>query len=45
MRKKLSEKAWYNGAVIACIGVAFYVLLTHLEGVFSAAGTAAWEAR
>ena len=39
MRKKLSEKAWYNGAVIACIGVAFYVLLTHLEGVLSAAGT------
>ena len=36
--KKLSEKKWYNGAVIACIGVAFYVLLTNLGSVFSAVG-------
>lgn len=35
-RKKLSEKPWYNGAVIACIAVAFYVLLTNLGTVFSA---------
>lgn len=34
-QNKLSEKKWYNGAVIACIGVAFYVLLTHL-GIVSA---------
>ncbi len=32
---KLSEKKWYNGAVIACIGVAFYVLLTNLGTVLS----------
>ena len=34
--KKLSQKPWYNGAVIACIGVAFYVLLTHFGSVLSA---------
>lgn len=34
--KKLSEKKWYNGAVIACIGVAFYVLLTNLGPVGTA---------
>ena len=28
---KLPEKKWFNGAVIACIGVAFFVLLTHLN--------------
>ncbi len=33
--KRLSEKKWYNGAVIVCIGVAFYVLLTNLGTVFS----------
>ena len=36
--KKLSEKKWYTGAVIACIGVAFYVLLTNLGSVLSAIG-------
>ena len=36
--KKLSEKKWYNGAVVACIGVAFYVLLTNLSTVLSAVG-------
>ena len=36
--KKLSEKAWYNGAVIACIGVAFYVLLTNFSSVLAALG-------
>lgn len=34
--KKMSQKPWYNGAVIACIGVAFYVLLTHFGSVLSA---------
>ena len=34
--KKLSQKQWYNGAVIACIGVAFYVLLTNFSTVMSA---------
>ena len=36
--KRLSEKKWYNGAVIVCIGVAFYVLLTHLGPVMSVVG-------
>ena len=36
---KFAEKKWYTGAVIACIGVAFYVLLTHLGTVFSILGT------
>ena len=36
--KKLSQKPWYNGAVIACIGVAFYVFLTHFSSVLSAVG-------
>ena len=35
-RKKLSEKKWYNGAVIACIGVAFYALLMNLGAVTAA---------
>ena len=35
---KLSEKKWYNGAVIACIGVAFYVLLTNLNSVLTTVG-------
>ena len=30
MKQILSEKKWYNGAVIACIGVTLYVVLTHL---------------
>ena len=34
-RTKLSEKPWYNGAVIACIAVAFYVLLANLGTVLS----------
>ena len=34
--KKLAEKSWYTGAVIACIGVLFYVLLTNLSKVLSA---------
>ena len=38
MKQKLSEKKWYNGAVIACIGVAFYVLLTHIGLVVSSVG-------
>lgn len=33
---KLSEKPWYNGAVIACIGVTFFVLMTNLGTVLSA---------
>ena len=37
--KKLSEKKWYNGAVVACIGVAFYVLLTNLGTVMGAVRT------
>ena len=36
--KKLAEKNWYTGAVIACIGVLFYVLLTNLSSVLSALG-------
>ena len=36
--RRLSDKKWFNGAVIACIGVAFYVLLTHLGPVLSAVG-------
>lgn len=36
-RTKISEKPWYNGAVIACIAVAFYVLLTNLSTVLSSA--------
>ena len=36
--RRLSDKKWFNGAVIACIGVAFYVLLTHLGPVLSAMG-------
>ena len=35
---RLSEKKWFNGAVITCIGVAFYVLLTHLQPVMSVVG-------
>lgn len=35
---KLSEKKWYNGAVIACIGVVLFVLLTNLKPVLSAVG-------
>ena len=34
--KNLSKKKWYNGAVIACIGVVFYVLLSNIGPVLSA---------
>lgn len=34
-RTELSEKPWYNGAVIACIVVAFYVLLANFGTVLS----------
>ena len=37
--KNLSKKKWYTGAVIACIGVAFYVLLTNFRPVLSAIGS------
>ena len=33
--KKLSEKPWFNGAVIACIGVICYVLLSNIGTVLS----------
>lgn len=36
--KKLAEKKWYNGAVVACIGVAFYVLLTNFSTIYAAVG-------
>jgi predicted PurR-regulated permease PerM len=39
MMQKLSEKKWFNGAVIACIGVAFYVILTHIGVCLKALGT------
>ena len=34
-QNKLSEKKWYNGAVVACIGVAFFMLLANLSTVLS----------
>ena len=37
--KKLADKKWYNGAVVACIGVAFYVLLTNFQTVWAALGS------
>ena len=36
--KELKEKKWYNGAVVACIGVTLFVLLTNFRGVLSAVG-------
>lgn len=39
MLKKLSEKKWYSGAVIACIAVAFFVLLSNFSTVLSAIGS------
>ena len=39
MFKKLSEKKWYSGAVIACIAVAFFVLLFNFSTVLSALGS------
>ena len=38
MKEKLSEKKWYTGAVVACIGVAFYMLLNNLSTVMAAVG-------
>ena len=37
--KNLSKKKWYTGAVIACIGVVFYVLLSNIGPVLSAIGS------
>ncbi len=37
--RKLKEKSWYTGAVIACIGILFYVLLTNLSSVLSMVGS------
>lgn len=34
----IKDKKWFNGAVIVCIGVAFFVLLTNLGSVMSAIG-------
>ena len=34
--RQLSKQKWFNGAVIACIGVAFYVILTHLSPILHA---------
>ena len=36
MRKKLKEKQWYNGAVVACIGVTLFVVLTNLRQISGA---------
>ena len=38
LKEKLEDKPWYPGAVVACIGVLFYVLLTNLNPVLSAVG-------
>ena len=38
MKEKLSEKKWYNPAVAACVGVAFFVLLTNLRTVITSVG-------
>ena len=37
--KNISMKPWYNGAVIACIGVILFCILTTLSAVLSALGT------
>ena len=37
--KNISMKPWYNGAVIACIGVILFCILTNLSAVLSALGT------
>ena len=36
--RNLKEKKWYTGAVVACIGVAFYVLLSNFCAVLDAVG-------
>ena len=33
MRKKISEKPWFNYTVAACIAVILYVLLTNAEHI------------
>ena len=35
---RLSEQKWFNGAVIVCIGVVLFVLLTNFKPVLSAVG-------
>lgn len=37
--KNISKKPWFNGAVIACIGVILYCILNNLSAVLSALGT------
>lgn len=37
--KNISNKPWYNGAVIACIGIFLFCILTNLSAVLSALGT------
>ena len=39
MKSKLSEQKWFPGAVTACIGVLFYVILTNLKPILSAIGS------
>ena len=36
--KNITKKPWYNGAVIACIGVVLYCTLTNLPSVLSTLG-------
>ena len=31
--KKLKNKSWYSNAVVLCIGILFYVILTHIPGI------------
>ena len=35
---RLSEQKWFNGAVVVCIGVVLFVLLTNFKPVLSAVG-------
>ena len=37
--KNISKKPWYNGAVIACIGIILYCILMNLSAVISALST------
>ena len=37
--KELEKKPWYPGAVAACIGILFFVLLTNFSTVLSAIGS------
>ena len=36
---KIKEKKWFNGAVIVCIGVAFFVFLMNFGKVMEVIGT------